>query len=617
VQRDLLRRNGPTGDGWKGFPVRGTFSQGVAWIAWILARTLDYAHGMQTFHRDVKPGNVLITLHHGPQLLDFNLAESPHSAQHAQSAMLGGTVPYMAPEQIEAFLNPDLWGKVGARADIYSLGLVIRELLTGQAPDLPNEKLPSDRAMRELLDRRAGLATDVRRFNPEIPYALEAIVQRCLCLDPEERYPDAQALADDLERFLSRKALRHAINPSHRERLSNWVSRNHRSMVGTSLTIALGIVLGYFASPLVKESMKEPKPPLPGLPTFHRVVRKVHENQPTEALEPLLDLKRDYPDDPLLGLYLFLVHASRAHLVEDEVQISFRRNLNVPATRALLSDWTRNNPALAKNLQELARSLLEKIQDYDRRVNTLKASRSEIPEGPADRESKKRYYETMLEVLRLALEVDPTSEGIRELMATAELALGNYSLAHLRLTELITAVRGRQDPREGDKLVDWTTQRGRVAIRWSADLRAGGPDPARRQQAIGLLKEAAKDLGNCEAVVMGIAKVADGWKDQQIVHYYLWIRAETCLVLGEIEREQGQDREASINFQNAKKAIDWLDAFARLQAIRLPARFQDFRTRARDGLLRLPAKTAPTKGPASASRASRADVLPAPTLGRG
>ena len=82
----------------------------------------------------MKPGNVLLTLQHGPQLLDFNLAESPHSADNAQSALHGGTLPYMAPEQIEAFINPDLWDKVGAKADIYSLGLVLRELLTGQKP---------------------------------------------------------------------------------------------------------------------------------------------------------------------------------------------------------------------------------------------------------------------------------------------------------------------------------------------------------------------------------------------------------------------------------------------------------------------------------------------------
>ncbi len=109
----------------------------MAWIVKVIAEALHYAHGQQTFHRDVKPANVLLTLQHGPQLLDFNLAESPHSASQAQAAMHGGTLPYMAPEQIEAFLNPELWGKVGARADVYSLGLVLRELLTGQAPDLP------------------------------------------------------------------------------------------------------------------------------------------------------------------------------------------------------------------------------------------------------------------------------------------------------------------------------------------------------------------------------------------------------------------------------------------------------------------------------------------------
>ena len=216
----------------------GTYAQGAAWIAMILARTLHYAHGMQTFHRDVKPGNILLTLDHGPQLLDFNLAESPHAAHQAESAMLGGTLPYMAPEQIEAFLNPDLWGKVGARADIYSLGLVLRELLTGQAPDLPDEKTPPARAMSDLLDRRTRLVTDVRQFNPQIPHALQAIVERCLCFNPDDRYPDAQSLAEDLERFLTRQPLRLAVNPSRRERIGNWVTRNRARIVSQTVYLA-------------------------------------------------------------------------------------------------------------------------------------------------------------------------------------------------------------------------------------------------------------------------------------------------------------------------------------------------------------------------------------------
>ena len=102
----------PQGDGWRGFPERGSYAEGAAWIAMVLARALHYAHGKLIHHRDVKPANILLTINHGPQLLDFNLAESPHSADHAQAALRGGTLPYMAPEQIEAFLNSDRWCRV-------------------------------------------------------------------------------------------------------------------------------------------------------------------------------------------------------------------------------------------------------------------------------------------------------------------------------------------------------------------------------------------------------------------------------------------------------------------------------------------------------------------------
>ena len=87
-----------------------------------------------------------LTLRDGPQLFDFNLADSPHSADQAQAALHGGTIPYMAPEQIEAFLDPELWDKVNARADIYSLGLVLRELVTGEMPELPPDNLSPQRA---------------------------------------------------------------------------------------------------------------------------------------------------------------------------------------------------------------------------------------------------------------------------------------------------------------------------------------------------------------------------------------------------------------------------------------------------------------------------------------
>ena len=171
---------------------------------------------------------MLLTLKNGPQLLDFNLAESPHSADRAQAALHGGTLPYMAPEQIEAFINPDLWADVGARADVYSLGLVLRELLTGEKPELPDPTLTPARALRAVLDRRPFLDVAVRRVNPEIPHALEAIVAKCLTLAPADRYPSAEELERDLDRFLKHRPLKHIANPSRRERMGNLGAARQR-----------------------------------------------------------------------------------------------------------------------------------------------------------------------------------------------------------------------------------------------------------------------------------------------------------------------------------------------------------------------------------------------------
>jgi serine/threonine protein kinase/transcriptional regulator with XRE-family HTH domain len=264
-QADGGRATGPQGDGWEGFPVRGTYPQGVAWIVMTLAEALDYAHRMRTFHRDVKPGNVLLTLHHGPQLLDFNLAESPHSASQAGATMQGGTLPYMAPEQIEAFLDPNLWGKVGAKADIYSLGLVLRELLTGQQPDLSAEIISPQRAMRLLLDRRMRLDVAVSRFNPAIPHGLEAILAKCLAFSSDARYPDARALAEDLHRFLTHRPLVHAVNPSCRERVSNWAMWQRKTL---AFNVACLVAIDALMYRPVTEWFKSTPPPIaisPGL----------------------------------------------------------------------------------------------------------------------------------------------------------------------------------------------------------------------------------------------------------------------------------------------------------------------------------------------------------------
>lgn len=235
----------PSGPGWDGFPAHGSYADAVAWVGVALARALHYAHTQDIYHRDVKPANVLLTYLDGPQLLDFNLAHDPHTATQAEAALRGGTLPYMAPEQLRAFLDPERWEDVGAAADVYSLALLLRELLTGQAPETPEPKWPLPRAIQALLDRRSALRPDLRTVNPRLPHALEAILGRCLAADPDARYPDAATLADDLQRYLERRPLRHVRNPSRRERAANWSRRTARRLVhpAVGLLISSTVVL--------------------------------------------------------------------------------------------------------------------------------------------------------------------------------------------------------------------------------------------------------------------------------------------------------------------------------------------------------------------------------------
>jgi len=239
--------------GWAGFPRRGAYADGVAWVVMTLARALGHAHGRDILHRDVKPANILLTVRDGPQLLDFNLAHDPRAAaEGAQAARNGGTLPYMAPEQLGAFLDPDRLGEIGPAADLYALGLVLVELLTGLGPEGPDPMLPLPRAIAELQDRRFGPIPSARRANPAVPFALDAIAARCLAPRPEGRYPSADALAEDLARFLDCRPARFAPNPSRPERFRHFARRNRTWLAAAALLGASAVAapLALTRSPL-------------------------------------------------------------------------------------------------------------------------------------------------------------------------------------------------------------------------------------------------------------------------------------------------------------------------------------------------------------------------------
>jgi serine/threonine protein kinase len=231
------------GPGWAGFPMRGSFHEGVAWLGAVLAEALDHAHTRGIVHRDVKPANILLTIRGGPLLLDFNLAQAPHAPDRAEAALRGGTLPYMAPEQLAAFLDSTHWNRVGPAADLYSLGLVLRELLTGLRPGAPDPSLPLPRALAELADERSVAPASARCSNPTVPYALDAIVSRCLQPRPHDRYGSARQLALDLRRYLERRPLLDMVNPSRTEAIGIWARRNRWWLTGVAGAMAIALAL--------------------------------------------------------------------------------------------------------------------------------------------------------------------------------------------------------------------------------------------------------------------------------------------------------------------------------------------------------------------------------------
>src|SRR5262249_44757920 len=149
----------------------------------------------------------------------------------------------------------DLQDKVGAQADVYSLGLVLRELLTGEMPEMPPGDLSPARELLYLLDRRPLLDVGVRHANPAIPHSLAAIVAKCLAMSVEDRYPSAESLANALQRFLQHQPLAVATTPSRRERFSNLVKRRRRVLAGICGILLFGALLGtLLARPSVEAS---------------------------------------------------------------------------------------------------------------------------------------------------------------------------------------------------------------------------------------------------------------------------------------------------------------------------------------------------------------------------
>ncbi len=208
-----------------------TYVEAVVWMGARLVEGLAHAHERGILHRDMKPANILLTDDGRPMLLDFNLAEDLKLRSDDESAAtIGGTLPYMAPEHLAAFCGGR--ATIDARSDLYAVGVILFEMLTGRPPFPIRDGMRRDVIASMIADRQAP-PPRLRPWNPAISPGVESIVRRCLEPDPAQRYRSARELAEDLQRHLAHRPLRYAPDPSPRERASKWLTRHRRLTIAT------------------------------------------------------------------------------------------------------------------------------------------------------------------------------------------------------------------------------------------------------------------------------------------------------------------------------------------------------------------------------------------------
>jgi predicted Ser/Thr protein kinase len=217
-----------------------------------VAQGIEAAHKAGVVHRDLKPANIMLTTDKWPYVMDFGLAKAIQAESSLSvSGAVMGTPAYMPPEQAQGQLD-----KIDGQSDVYSLGATMYAVLCKKQPF--TGQTPMEILMKVCKDEPPSL----KSHNPEIPDEVEKIVLKAMAKEKVDRYATAQALADDLKRFLTNQEIE-AKGPSSLKLAAKRVKRNVWPLVVTAIVLVAGGVIGFMAMrPQPKPVVVEKPPPV-------------------------------------------------------------------------------------------------------------------------------------------------------------------------------------------------------------------------------------------------------------------------------------------------------------------------------------------------------------------
>jgi tetratricopeptide (TPR) repeat protein len=231
----------------------------AAHLTELLARAIHTAHLQGIVHRDLKPANVLLIddgrapndqpesalLRYTPKISDFGLAKRlDQDSGLTQSGALAGTPGFMAPEQAQGKSDA-----IGARTDVYALGAILYNLITGRPPFLADTSI---QIIQQVLEQDP---VSPRSLNPNVSRDLETICLKCLEKEPSRRYASAQAFAEDLERYLRGEPIQ-ARKVGALGKTWRWSKRNPQ-LAAVSVTLLLVLIAAVVAGPIVAYAYRD------------------------------------------------------------------------------------------------------------------------------------------------------------------------------------------------------------------------------------------------------------------------------------------------------------------------------------------------------------------------